>query len=235
MFFYQNLFGSRVYFDDLGPPWPKHPCTDNVTTSQSKRTRQFKAVVVPKLDMPLKNKRTWIPLRFQKSKVEDSWIVLYFERLDDDSLVRILTTFLPNLNSKLPIYMIPWDTNACSEIEFLDHGFAVQHALGWRYADWFAETASNALAQRGKSAKSGSIVTRKSKLGIDSVAVSAKQKKHRNAVSKGHFKERDEAILRAGYPVLPRTPKERGVALKKLVNDGVLLPDGTPNHRRPKK
>ncbi|MBX3196426.1 MAG: hypothetical protein KF727_15180 [Microbacteriaceae bacterium] len=29
MFFYSNEFGSRVYFDDLGPPWPKHPCTDN--------------------------------------------------------------------------------------------------------------------------------------------------------------------------------------------------------------
>ncbi|MEQ1514892.1 MAG: hypothetical protein ABL931_00215 [Usitatibacteraceae bacterium] len=28
VFFYQNDFGSRVYFDDLGPPWPKHPCTD---------------------------------------------------------------------------------------------------------------------------------------------------------------------------------------------------------------
>jgi hypothetical protein len=29
VFFYQNEHGSRVYFDDLGPPWPKHPCTDN--------------------------------------------------------------------------------------------------------------------------------------------------------------------------------------------------------------
>ncbi|QJU56371.1 hypothetical protein HL653_14975 [Sphingomonas sp. AP4-R1] len=29
MFFYQNEYGSRVFFDDLGPPWPKHPCTDN--------------------------------------------------------------------------------------------------------------------------------------------------------------------------------------------------------------
>ena len=28
VFFYQNQFGSRVYFDELGPPWPKHPCTD---------------------------------------------------------------------------------------------------------------------------------------------------------------------------------------------------------------
>lgn len=29
VFFYANEFGSKVYFDDLGPPWPKHPCTDN--------------------------------------------------------------------------------------------------------------------------------------------------------------------------------------------------------------
>lgn len=29
MFYYANASGSRVYFDDLGPPWPKHPCTDN--------------------------------------------------------------------------------------------------------------------------------------------------------------------------------------------------------------
>jgi hypothetical protein len=28
VFFYANRFGSRVYFDDLGPPWPKHPCMD---------------------------------------------------------------------------------------------------------------------------------------------------------------------------------------------------------------
>src|SRR5438552_1788079 len=29
VFFYQNEYGSRVFFDELGPPWPKHWCTDN--------------------------------------------------------------------------------------------------------------------------------------------------------------------------------------------------------------
>lgn len=29
VYYYQNVRGSRVFFDDLGPPWPKHPCTDN--------------------------------------------------------------------------------------------------------------------------------------------------------------------------------------------------------------
>lgn len=31
VFFYANAAGSRVFFDDLGPPWPKHPCTDQAT------------------------------------------------------------------------------------------------------------------------------------------------------------------------------------------------------------
>ncbi len=32
VFYYQNEFGSRVFFDELGPPWPKHPCTDQGLT-----------------------------------------------------------------------------------------------------------------------------------------------------------------------------------------------------------
>lgn len=29
VFFYQSENGGRVFFDDLGPPWPKHRCTDS--------------------------------------------------------------------------------------------------------------------------------------------------------------------------------------------------------------
>ena len=31
VFFYRSPFNGRVFFDELGPPWPKHPCTDNAT------------------------------------------------------------------------------------------------------------------------------------------------------------------------------------------------------------
>jgi hypothetical protein len=34
VYFYQSPYGGRVFFDDLGPPWPKHPCTDNSLTRQ---------------------------------------------------------------------------------------------------------------------------------------------------------------------------------------------------------
>ncbi len=29
VFYYSNSSGSSVYFDELGWPWPKHPCTDH--------------------------------------------------------------------------------------------------------------------------------------------------------------------------------------------------------------
>ena len=31
VFFYQSDRGGRVFFDELGPPWPKHPCTNNIS------------------------------------------------------------------------------------------------------------------------------------------------------------------------------------------------------------
>lgn len=34
VFFYQSPSGGRVFFDELGPPWPKHPCTDNRSIPQ---------------------------------------------------------------------------------------------------------------------------------------------------------------------------------------------------------
>lgn len=37
VFFYQSESGSRIFFDELGPPWSKHPCTDKQRTKiQSK-------------------------------------------------------------------------------------------------------------------------------------------------------------------------------------------------------
>ena len=42
VFYYQNRSGSRVFFDDLGWPWPKHPCTDNPAAQTGKIKRPSK-------------------------------------------------------------------------------------------------------------------------------------------------------------------------------------------------
>lgn len=31
VYYYQSASGGRVFFDELGPPWPKHPCTSGTT------------------------------------------------------------------------------------------------------------------------------------------------------------------------------------------------------------
>jgi hypothetical protein len=41
VYYYQNEHGSRVFFDELGPPWPKHPCTDLEVEKRNKRYRQI--------------------------------------------------------------------------------------------------------------------------------------------------------------------------------------------------
>lgn len=40
VFFYQSPYGGRVYFDSLGPPWPKHPCTTHEYIASSGTSRQ---------------------------------------------------------------------------------------------------------------------------------------------------------------------------------------------------
>jgi hypothetical protein len=49
VYFYANEYGSRVFFDDLGPPWPKHRCTDNprqpAAASQASPTQRTRGMM----------------------------------------------------------------------------------------------------------------------------------------------------------------------------------------------
>lgn len=49
VFFYQSPEGGRVFFDELGPPWPKHPCTDQSgSRSTTSTTSSNAARIEPK-------------------------------------------------------------------------------------------------------------------------------------------------------------------------------------------
>ncbi len=66
VFFYRSPFDGRVFFDELGPPWPKHPCTDNSTqhfplalsTTPAPETSRLKAEW---------QREGWKPFRCRKS------------------------------------------------------------------------------------------------------------------------------------------------------------------------
>lgn len=73
VFFYQSPFGGRVFFDELGPPWPKHPCTDRglaVTTVNSKQSNRDTGW----------QKRNWLPVFFTKIDYIDDGIYAIRER-----------------------------------------------------------------------------------------------------------------------------------------------------------
>jgi len=56
VFFYQSPYGGRVYFDELGPPWPKHPCTDN-------RTIPDRPVMIQRSHVYVWQRQGWKPFK----------------------------------------------------------------------------------------------------------------------------------------------------------------------------
>lgn len=57
VFFYKSPQGGRVFFDELGPPWPKHPCTDN-----GREVRQIELRNLTKIETPIyKSTDGWQP------------------------------------------------------------------------------------------------------------------------------------------------------------------------------
>lgn len=56
VYFYQSPDGGRVFFDELGPPWPKHPCTDS---SSPRPTVIPHTPVTPARVAPAKQTAAW--------------------------------------------------------------------------------------------------------------------------------------------------------------------------------
>lgn len=90
VFYYQNKHGSKVFFDSLGHPWPKHPCTISKKDEQQTGFASSKWVIkyleeVEKSEL-FKNKYS----------VKHSWkrnrYMFFFtsEDLDDFTSIRVL-------------------------------------------------------------------------------------------------------------------------------------------------
>lgn len=86
VFYYQNQYGSRVFFDELAPLWTKHPCTDNRAPSGATR-----------LGFRSRGARTEIAeaLRKAGATAPDEWwygIVEHFHHDEDRTDLRVCFT-----------------------------------------------------------------------------------------------------------------------------------------------
>ncbi|WP_226699437.1 hypothetical protein [Qipengyuania gaetbuli] len=145
VFFYWNDKGSRVFFDDLGPPWPKHPCTDNPAPS-GPRVR----VKPPAPEYTPWRDAGWIPAIYEKSKREDGWNVLYLTLLETDQPLRVLSDVLRTPERGGLIYIQPWDEKFWTSLEFLDEYMSPERIWGWKYDKWFMTSMMKALDERRK-------------------------------------------------------------------------------------
>ena len=73
VFFYQSPYGGRVFFNELGPPWPKHPCTDNPVMRQHFSTADNRAAFLIReirdTTSNLRHKRKALPPAYRRFQV----------------------------------------------------------------------------------------------------------------------------------------------------------------------
>jgi hypothetical protein len=105
VFFYQSPFGGRVFFDELGPPWPKHPCTDNTPVSSSIRKVPETGKKNPK--QPQWKIDQWLPLadiwvRIKYLNGPTSWLYRKPE-WNGTPICEVLATVLPK-NQKIGFF-----------------------------------------------------------------------------------------------------------------------------------
>ncbi len=61
VYYYQSPDGGRVFFDDLGPPWPKHPCTDSSSISRHERVTISETVILDNQLLAIGRVQGWRP------------------------------------------------------------------------------------------------------------------------------------------------------------------------------
>jgi hypothetical protein len=64
VYFYRSPYDGRVFFDGLGWPWPKHPCTDNFGEPR-RATRDSVSSSIPRVE-PAWSIEDWEPLLSSK-------------------------------------------------------------------------------------------------------------------------------------------------------------------------
>lgn len=114
VFFYQSPYGGRVFFDELGPPWQKHGCTDNAALM----VRQL--LNGPPHSTPVWRKEGWEAIRIKSSRLDGNWHLIPVENVITRLHFDALTDAPLKLQGETCAFMKPWDSNGWSKISFVE-------------------------------------------------------------------------------------------------------------------
>jgi hypothetical protein len=95
VFYYESPYGGKVYFDQMGPPWPKHPCMDSHGYGASHTKVTGRKVGVSFISQP----------QTQPINIEEGWIPVYcFEIQASDRLPDYLDFSLFDMENRKHLY-----------------------------------------------------------------------------------------------------------------------------------
>lgn len=132
VFFYQSPYGGRVFFNDLGPPWPKHGCTDNSPPPTGRVVKPQK-VSPPARPTPAWKVNDWTPIGVDRVYREDEWYVLKCHRLDDDTFFRLLSPEAIEDIVRAPTFLSPMTDDGFAMVSFLARDGSPREALVYDY------------------------------------------------------------------------------------------------------
>ena len=153
VFFYQSPSGGRVFFDELGPPWPKHPCTDNGRPP----SRPIRLESAPKASPHRWQRDGWVPITINASRFAGTWQLIPVQNLKTHVFFEALAESRLHLAGETAAMMKPWDGNGWSVISYIeldgsaeDVTIPIFEKRRYRDISRFA-----ALNQRAKAARGG--------------------------------------------------------------------------------
>ncbi len=148
VFFYRSPAGGRVFFDELGPPWPKHRCTDNIADTVRRLTSDG---VNPPV-RPAWQREGWEPIEMRSSRMEGSWHVIPVE--SRTARFDVLAGAAFREAGEICAFMKPWDGNGWSVISYIDlNGTAEETLIPIFNHKRFTRTSSFTAALKRKAQK----------------------------------------------------------------------------------
>jgi hypothetical protein len=138
-----------VFFDELGPPWPKHPCTDNAALTVQ---QLFDA---PSKSTPLWRKDGWDPIVIRSSRLDRNWHLIPVENVITRLHFDVLADTPLRLQGETCAFMKAWNSDGWSVISFVELDGCVEEIVVpiFEKKRYFHASRTAATAQRKRSVR----------------------------------------------------------------------------------
>lgn len=115
VFFYRSPSGGVVFFDELGPPWPKHPCMESNFLHSSRNVSPPKRLATLKLEC---EKDGWIPVQITEITKTSSKDIVKISFCTQDSSQSIYVAHKQNFLDRLAPWLIKLNSESNLEGEY---------------------------------------------------------------------------------------------------------------------